>query len=151
MKQSKQSFNKWVTLKDCFYFLLSLMGPRGLLPVWSPVNGAGSRTHEQLSGDLTPSALRWSWLRGSVYQPSSCRGRFEPSEKSTSVYDYSTVQSLRRCWREEGQRSARGCCRPPAVSSQRGPQQLRLSGEVQKAVQAVSMVGLGGGGGHMAV
>lgn len=35
-----------------FHFLLSLMGPH--LPLWSSVNGAGSRTHEQLSRVLPP-------------------------------------------------------------------------------------------------
>ena len=46
---------------------------------WSSVNGAGSRTHEQLSRDPPPALSGDLPLRGSVYQPSSCRGRFEPS------------------------------------------------------------------------
>lgn len=48
--------------------------------LWFFANRAGSRTHEQLSSDL-PLELSGDLptVCGSIYQPSSCRGRLEPS------------------------------------------------------------------------
>lgn len=101
--------------------------------LWSSVNrGAGSRTHEQLSRDLTPGALRWSACVDLFTSWAAAVGGWSPlgSLRQSMV----TVRVLWGSAGGKGRFGATGCCGPPAVGSKRGPQQLCLSGEVQKVV-----------------
>lgn len=105
-KSFKASLNKWVTLNIShfvsFHFMPSLMGPFGLFFFLSVVlceqGGRQQDTWAALRRS-NPRRTQVIRLRGSVYQLSSCRGRLEPSWKSTSVYGYS-ARALRRRWRE---------------------------------------------------
>lgn len=88
-------------------------------------------------------------LRGSVYQLSSCRGRLEPSWKSTSVYGYS-VRALRRRWREgtfRGQGVLWTSCRG---FKERSPTAVPLQGGSEGCLRQYAER-WGGGEGHMAI
>lgn len=129
----------WKLLVCNFPLSAQSLGSSHPFPLWSTANGAGSGTHERLYGDqpaLSGDVPAWIhlpakqlsrevWALFKVY----VRLRLQ-SAKSEAVVE-------RRDSLEQG-----GGCGPPAVSSKRGPQQLWLSGEVQRAVRAARGVGL---------
>lgn len=72
-------YNSW-PLKYAVFISGQSHGSSMYFSLWFFANRAGSRTHEQLSSDL-PLELSGDLptVCGSIYQPSSCRGRLEPS------------------------------------------------------------------------
>lgn len=72
-------YNSW-PLKYVVFISGQSHGSSVYFSLWFFANRAGNRTHEQLSSDL-PLELSGDLptVCGSIYQPSSCRGRLEPS------------------------------------------------------------------------
>lgn len=128
MKRSKQSFNKWVTLKDFLFSAPShgsLQSFASVIPCeWSRQRDTWAalwRSYPQCS-----QVILAAWIRLPAEQlPREVWALWKVGICLQLQY---SAKSEARSWTEEGQRSASGCCRPPAVSSKRGPQERWLSG-----------------------
>lgn len=93
------------------------------------------------SSRSSPVALRWSACVDPFTSYAAAMRTLSPLKSPRQA----TVTNCKVSG-EKAQLRTRGCCRSPAVGSKRGPQQLWLSGEVQRAVSEDR--GGGDGGSH---